>query len=131
MKKILIVGPCYADAQALKKKLESEFRVKTHEVTKIAEAENFLRQRSCDLVLVTRICNGDKRPGLELIKYVKKNCPDIPIILLSRFPEAQEEAKKEGAKAAFDMDLLIGFIRPSMKEKQTHALNILSKLLTQ
>lgn len=129
MKKILIVGPCFADAQALKKRLKLDYNVETYEVTKIAEAENFLRQRSCDLILVSRICNGDKKSGLELIKYVKKNCPEKPIIMLTRFPEAQKEALESGAQAAFDMDLLIGFIRPSMEEKQKKALNFLNKLL--
>lgn len=129
MKKILIVGPCYADAKALKKRLESTYSVETHEVTKISEAKAFLQQRSCDLIFVTRVCSGDKKPGLELIKYVKTNCPDKPIIFLSRFPEAQKEALEAGAKAALDMDLLIGFIRPSMAEKQKEALREIEKCI--
>jgi len=129
MKKILIVGPCYADAVALKKFLESKFSVTTTDMTKIDEATAFLKQRSCDLILVSRVCKGDERSGLELIDYVKKYCPDKPIILMTRFPEHQGEAKRHGAKAAFDMDLLIGYIRPSMKEDYKKALNTLKEIL--
>ncbi|MBU0906968.1 MAG: hypothetical protein KKD18_04445 [Nanoarchaeota archaeon] len=130
MKKVLIVGPCYADAAALKKFLESNFSVNTVELTKIKEATDFLKQRSCDFILVTRICIGDKKPGAELIDYVIKNCPDKPIIMLTRFPEAQEKAIKAGAKTAFDMDLLIGFIRPSMEEKRKRVLEYLNEQLS-
>ncbi|MFH1802923.1 MAG: hypothetical protein ABH864_05760 [archaeon] len=129
MKKLLIVGPCYADAVALKKFLESKFPVKTTELTKISEATDFLKQRSCDLILVSRVCKGDNKPCLDLVKYVKSSRPDVPIFMLTRFPEAQEEALKNGATATFDMDLLIGYIRPSMKSKYEDAIKRLEGCL--
>ncbi|MFH1290858.1 MAG: response regulator [Nanoarchaeota archaeon] len=129
MKKILIVGPCCADAKALTKFLESTFKVQTTDLTKIKEATDFLKQRNYDLILVSRVLRGANQSGLELVAHVKKHCPSKPIIMLTRFQEAQEEALKHGAAAAFDMDLLIGYIRPSMKEKQEKALNVLKKYL--
>ena len=129
MKKVLIVGPCYADAMALRKFLESNFSVKTMELTRLKEATDFLKQRSCDLILVSRICKGDGKPGLDLVRYVKSSMPETPIIVLTRFSEHQKEAIQKGAAAAFDMDLLIGFIRPSMKVKHEEALVILREIL--
>jgi len=129
MKKILIVGPCYADAQSLKKSLESKFRVSTIEVTKSEEAKNILRQRKIDLILVSRIIAGDKSSGLEFLDYIKKTNPEIPVILLTRFPEVQKEALEKGAAAAADIDLLIGYIRPSMKEKSLAVIEKLGKFL--
>ena len=129
MKKVLIVGPCYADAQSLKKSLESQFSVSTLEVTKAEEGKNILRQRKIDLILVSRILAGDKSSGLGFLNYVKKSNPKIPIILLTRFPEAQKEALEKGAVAAFDIDLFIGYIRSSMEEKREEAIKIIEKLL--
>lgn len=129
MKKVLIVGPCYADAQSLKKSLEKQFQVSTLEVTKAEEAKNILRQRKIDFIMVSRILAGDKSSGIELLGYLKKNHSGIPVVILTRFPESQKEALGQGAIAAFDLDLLIGYIRPSMEVKQREAMLALKRYL--
>jgi hypothetical protein len=50
--------------------------------------------------------------------------------LFTRFPDAQKQAIELGAQAAFDMDLLIGYIRPSMEEKRKEAIRQIEKCLT-
>ncbi|MBS3077208.1 response regulator [Candidatus Pacearchaeota archaeon] len=129
MKKVLIVGPCYADAQSLKKSLGSEFSTSIMDVTKAEEAKNILRQRKIDLILISKFLVGDKSPGMEFLSYIKENNPEIPVVLLTRFPETQKEALEKGAAASFDMDLLIGYIRPSMVQKNEEALKVLKKYL--
>lgn len=130
MKKILIAGPCYADAQSIKKSLEKEFKISSIEVTKAQEAKNVLRQRKVDIIIVTRILAGDHSPGMDLLRYSKQNNPEVPVILLTRFLQAQKEALEKGAQASFDMDLLIGFTRPSMEENKKAAFSTLSKFLS-
>jgi two-component SAPR family response regulator len=129
MKKMLIIGLCYADAQSLKKVLEKNFQANTMDVTRSEEAKNILRQRKIDLIMVSRVLVGDKSSGIEFLAYVKKNHPEIPIIILTRFPEAQKEALEKGAVGAFDLDLFIGYIRPSMEEKRKESIQIIEKWL--
>ncbi len=130
MKKALIVGLCYADAQSLRKPLESQFSLTSLDVTKTEEAKNILRQRKVDIIFISRVLAGDKSSGLDFLKYIKINHPKIPAILLTRFPDAQKQAIELGAQAAFDMDLLIGYIRPSMEEKRKEAIRQIEKCLT-
>ena len=129
MKKVLLAGPCYADTISLKKALESMFEVSVFDVTRVEDARNILRQRKIDLILVSRIFTGDKKEGLGFIKYIKKEY-NLPVIMLTRFPDVQKQALESGAQAAFDMDLLIDYIRPSMEEKHREAIKAIEKCLT-
>jgi DNA-binding NtrC family response regulator len=129
MKKVLVAGPCYIDTKSLKRFLESTFSAKSTETTQLEKALELLEKENFDLIMVSRICAGDKKSGFELIDYLKKKHIKTPAIMLTRFEKSQKQAVEQGATAAFDMDLLIGFIRPSMEEKRKKALEILKKFL--
>lgn len=130
MKRILIVGPCYADAKSLRKRFEEIGEVTVDEVSGVGEAIKFLDKKKYDVIFVTRICKSDDSEGIELVKFVRKKSLKTRIFLLTRHQDVQKRAIAEGADDAFDMDLLIGYIRPSMKERHEEIIEKMKELFS-
>lgn len=69
----------------------------------MGEALVSLRAGAFDLVLVNRVFDGDGTSGLALIGAIKADpeLADVPVMLVSNYPEAQAEAKQLGALPGF------------------------------
>ncbi len=67
------------------------------------EALDALRREHFDLVLVNRVNDSDDAPGVDLIRSVKAEpgLAGVPMMLVSNFPEAQQEAEALGALPGF------------------------------
>ena len=99
-KKVLDVGQCPPDHQAIRHLLES-LGASVDQVALPRDAVDRLRRESFDLVLVNRKIDQDYTDGAELITMLKDAEIDVPVMLVSNFPEAQQQAVTMGALPGF------------------------------
>jgi CheY-like chemotaxis protein len=62
-----------------------------------------LRGESFDLVLVNRILDADGSSGVDFIRQLKDDdqLAEVPVMLVSNYVDAQEEAEQAGAVRGF------------------------------
>lgn len=103
MKTIMSVGQCNPDHSALASFLTKNFECKIIRIDSTEEAISALQKESVDLVLVNRKLDIDYTDGTILIDKMQQdvNLKKIPIMLISNYPESQEEAVSLGAKKGF------------------------------
>jgi two-component system chemotaxis response regulator CheY len=113
--RVLSVGQCGFDHSRIARHLEQSFRAQVRGVSTFDEALDALRSGPYDLVLVNRVNDLDGAPGLDLIRSVKADArlADVPIMLVSNYPEAQSEAQALGA--------LLGFGKSNLNAETTRA----------
>jgi len=119
MKKVLQVGNCTWDSPRLKEKLETLFDVKVESANSIEEAINLNLKEKFDLIITNRILDITREEGLELIDKVKDK---TKIMMLTNYPEKQEEATEHGAVGGFGKQDLF-------KEDTEEIIKILSNYL--
>jgi two-component system chemotaxis response regulator CheY len=102
-KHVLNVGQCSADALAISRVLERQFQAAVDSVDTFDEALARLRAGGVDLVLVNRVLDADGSSGLELIQRIKSDAAlqHVPVMLVSNYPEWQQEAARLGAVPGF------------------------------
>ncbi len=103
MKKIMSVGQCNPDHFAIKNFLEKNFNCEIVRIDSTREALEALEKEHFDLVLVNRKLDIDYTDGTILIQEMKSNpaFSKIPVMLISNYPEYQQEAVKLGAVLGF------------------------------
>ena len=103
MKKVLSVGQCNPDHSSIKTFLTRNFDCEIIRIDSTEEALNELGKNSYDLVLVNRKLDIDYTDGTILITKMKSidNFKSIPVMLISNYPEFQEEAVALGAIYGF------------------------------
>ncbi len=99
MKKVMSVGQCNPDHSALSQFLTRNFQCEVVRIDSTEEAIGELEKGHYDLVLVNRKLDIDYTDGTILIEQMKanKNFQSIPVMLISNYPEYQDEAVKLGA----------------------------------
>jgi two-component system chemotaxis response regulator CheY len=102
-KQVLNVGQCSVDASAITSVLQKQFQATVDSVDTFDQAFVRLRAGGVDVVLVNRILDADGSSGLELIQRIKSDTElrHLPVMLVSNYPEWQEEAVKLGAVPGF------------------------------
>ena len=102
-KRVLSVGQCAADHSAISHLVEKHFDAEVGGVDSIPEAIGKLRDDEFSLVLVNRILDGGVSPGLEFIRQIKsdESLQQIPVMLVSNYDDAQDEARQIGAEPGF------------------------------
>ena len=100
---VLSVGQCGFDRTKIARHLEQAFGARVVGVENFDEALEALRRERFDLVLVNRVNDSDEAPGVDLIRSVKAEAglAGVPMMLVSNFPEAQQEAEALGALPGF------------------------------
>lgn len=113
MKQVLSVGQCAADHGAISQLLESRFDVAVVDIATAQEALAAIRVDSPDLVLVNRLLDVDHSEGTEVIRAMKADdaISDVPVMLITNFPEHHLAAVKLGAVS--------GFGKASLRDEQT------------
>jgi two-component system chemotaxis response regulator CheY len=98
-KKIMSVGQCNPDHNSIRLFLEKNFECEILRIDSTDEAIAELRKEPVDLVLVNRKLDIDYTDGTILIKKMKQDesLSHIPVMLVSNYPEYQEEAVALGA----------------------------------
>jgi CheY-like chemotaxis protein len=107
-KRVLDVGQCNPDHAAIRRLLERSFSVnvvRTHELQDTLQA---LREQAYDLILINRKLDIDYSDGMEILTEIKADpeLSQIPVMLVTNFPEYQEAAVAAGAVSGFGKDQL-------------------------
>lgn len=107
MKKILDIGQCDHDHGMLQK-LAQQVGAQLRRAATAQEALTMLRSERFDLVWVNRMLDADNSFGIEIIKAAKRDpsIAEIPMMLVSNFPDAQMAAVTAGALPGFGKDAL-------------------------
>jgi len=103
-KRVLDVGQCNHDHGMLTRLLAG-FGARVDRVKGLEEAKRALREARYDLVLVNRQLDADGSPGIDVVRAIKTEADPalsaVPVMLVSNFPDAQEEAVAAGATLGF------------------------------
>lgn len=102
LEQILLVGHCLPDTYVLKSKIQQLF---PDVAVDSCTTQNDLQAKASasSLLLVNRVLDGvfDSNSGIELIGKLAQQ-PDAPkMMLISNFPESQEQAVNAGALMGF------------------------------
>src|SRR5687768_4777098 len=102
-KQVLSVGQCGADDYSIRHLLETNLDVQVTSADTLPEALDKVRGGSFALVLVNRVFDANGDSGLKLIDTLKADASlaAIPVMLVSNFSEAQQQAVAKGALAGF------------------------------
>lgn len=102
-KTVLSIGQCRPDNAAITHYLASQFGVKILTADLSADAWRVLESQSVDLVLINRKLDADYSDGMEILQQIRANqaTSNIPVMLVSNFPEWQEKAVALGATYGF------------------------------
>lgn len=113
MKTIFSVGQCNPDHSSIKSFFERNFECTVKRIDSREDALQILKSERPDLLVVNRKLDIDYTDGTELIKEMKKN-PDfasVPVMLVSNYPDYQQEAVSLGA--------VYGFGKAELEKKET------------
>jgi two-component system chemotaxis response regulator CheY len=102
-KQVLSLGQCGADHYSISRLLSGEFGAEVTAASTSEEALAKLRQGDFALVLVNRVLDYDGGSGLDFIARLKseERLRSLPVMLVSNYPEAQDEAVQKGAELGF------------------------------
>jgi two-component system chemotaxis response regulator CheY len=102
-KRVLSVGQCAMDGGSILRMLSSTFGVEVKAADTARQALALLETEQFSLVLVNRVFDADGGSGQELIRAIKAAPATraVPVMLVSNFPEAQDEAVASGAIPGF------------------------------
>lgn len=101
--RVLSVGQCDPDHGAISRMLTSQFKAVVDRADAWSDAETKLKSQEYDLVLVNRKLDIDYSDGLDIIKAMQQDArlKPTPVMLVTNYPEYQEEAVAAGAVRGF------------------------------
>ena len=102
--RVLSVGQCGFDHARLSQYLKSAFNAQVQRADTAAQALQSLREGGrYDVVLVNRVFDLDAARGLDLIRAIVDDpaTNQVPVMLVSNYPEAQQAAVEAGAREGF------------------------------
>src|SRR5947209_8056191 len=107
-KRVLSVGQCMADHSGITWMIRQHFAADVVPASTAADALRELRKQPFDLVLVNRVLDRDHSPGLDVIRQLKgdKELQKVPVMLVSNYADAQDQAAKLGAVPGFGKSTL-------------------------
>jgi len=102
-KKVLSVGQCGFDNQALNRFLTKHFDVELQTSDLVADTLSSLQSTTFDLILINRKLDRDYSDGIEILKQLKSDeeFREVPVMLVSNFEDAQSAAVDSGALLGF------------------------------
>src|SRR5215212_4929606 len=103
---VVLVGHCGIDGPRLQSELSRLPDVEVTRVNSPADLEQTCRGGHADLLLVNREPVGFDEDGLSIVRQVAEKYPETKVILVSDYPEAQEQAVKAGAMKGFGKSLM-------------------------
>ena len=105
-KRVLDVGQCQIDGPRIGRFLKREFDCVVDRAHSKEEALKLAAANNYDLVFVNRLLALDRSPGIEVIAALHAAYPALRVMLVSDYPEAQEEAVRQGALRGFGKSAL-------------------------
>jgi two-component system chemotaxis response regulator CheY len=118
-KRVLSVGQCGADHGSISWTLQRAFGAEVVPAATAASARALLVRGGFDLVLVNRVFDADGDGGLAFVRDLKADptLTALPVMLVSNYSDAQDEAVQAGAlpgfgKAALGAPEMLGRVAP-------------------
>jgi CheY-like chemotaxis protein len=113
-KTVLDVGNCNPDHSSLTTMLSTHYDVRVLRSHELKDTLETVAKEKVDLILINRKLDIDYTDGLEILRYLKQDeaLKAIPAMIVTNYPEAQQEAVAEGAE--------YGFGKLQYKEAATH-----------
>jgi len=122
-KRILDVGNCAFDHGNVRQMLARHFDAEVEQAHGAEDALKRLREGAFDLVLANRKFDRDGGDGIELIRQIAGNdrLGKMPVLLLSNYPQYQQQAVAAGAapgfgKAELDSQSTVNLLRAALKQ---------------
>ncbi len=105
-RRVLDVGQCGPDHAAITRLMRSGFAVEVDRAEDAEECLAALDAREYALVLVNRKLDCDYSDGLEVIRAIRSfpAFANVPVMLVSNYPEAHAQAVAAGAVPGFGKD---------------------------
>ncbi len=102
-KKVLLIGHCGPDASYLRIAVRSAFGDATISSAGDRAALDRAIQAGVDLILFNRELDYGFEPatGVDMIRLLKQQHPDLKMMLITNYPEVQAAAIAAGAKPGF------------------------------
>jgi two-component system chemotaxis response regulator CheY len=102
-RRVLSLGQCGFDQGALARTFRQHFAAEVVPADSPDEALDALRRREFALVLVNRILDADGSSGVAFVRLLKadEQLRGLPVMLVSNYDHAQEEAVQAGAVPGF------------------------------
>jgi two-component system chemotaxis response regulator CheY len=103
MKRVLNVGQCAMDHGTIRRLIEGHFEASVVPAHSAVETLSQLRGGGYDLVLVNRKLDADGSDGVDVLRAIKADpaLAPLPIMLVSNYPDAQQQAEAAGAVPGF------------------------------
>lgn len=118
-KRILSVGNCGFDHGTINRTLAQPLGAQLDAASTAIEATAMAAAYRYDLILVNRVFDADGDSGLNLIRSLKENpaLTELPVMLISNYPQYQSEAQQAGALIGFGKnDLATPELRERLKK---------------
>ncbi len=114
MKTVLDVGNCNPDHAAITALLKRHFQVEILRADQQSDMLKCLEKQPVDLILINRKLDIDYSDGIEILRYLKSdsNYASIPVMLITNYPEHQQQAMELGAE--------LGFGKLELNKPETH-----------
>lgn len=102
-RRVLSVGQCALDSGSIGRLMEQELGATVQRSETAGDAVAKLKAGQYDLVLVNRVFDADGDSGLALIEQIKQDdaLQRVPVMLVSNYADAQEQAVALGALHGF------------------------------
>ncbi len=102
-RKVLDVGQCGPDHWSISNLLLKHFSVEISRAECYDEAIRMARDSSYDLILINRLLDADGSPGIDILQTLKSESTtaNVPVMLISNFEDAQQQAVSLGAVRGF------------------------------
>ncbi len=121
-KTVLSIGQCRPDSAAIAHYLKSHFDARVLTADLPDQAMKTLLDSSVDLVLINRKLDADSSDGLEIFKRIQASAKsNVPVMLVTNYPEWQEKAVGMGAIYGFGKAELN---RPETRERLAAVLEV-------
>ena len=114
--RVLDVGQCGPDHATITRYLTSHFDCEIAKADNLEDARAQLNSGRFDLVLVNRKLDADYSDGIEVVRAIKSDAAtaDVPVMLVTNYPEHQEAAMAAGAIHGFGK---LEFEKPETRQR--------------
>jgi response regulator RpfG family c-di-GMP phosphodiesterase len=103
LKKVLDVGNCGPDHSSISSLLRKHFNVEILRADQATDTFDILEKQSVDLILINRKLDIDYSDGIDILRALKatSTTQHIPAMLITNYPEHQQQAVSLGALYGF------------------------------